>query len=330
MMLPYGWAGVDVFFVLSGFLITGLLRKHRTDESYWGPFYLKRATRILPAMIAAILLGLVIFPIPWHTLWPYYTFFGANLANVYHPDRIFSFSVLWSLAVEEHFYLIWPIAVRWLTRRNLIRLLVSLLLLEPILRLIAMHFLHSFWVVFYVTPFRLDGIAGGSLLALLVEDERAVHYLRKWSAGMAIFSFGVFGAAILLFHSFRRENNSLWFNSLAYTLIAAAAFFFVAYVVTNEKAWVSRILATPGLVFMGTISYGMYLFHVLLIPWLESEAKRFHLHHGAIFVLLATVVLTIAFSWVSFNFYERPITNWGRRRAKDFSAAHASVPASLL
>ena len=134
VLLPYGWAGVDLFFVLSGFLITGILRRDRSNERFFALFYLKRATRILPPMLIAIAAAYLLFPIPWRQLWPYYTFLGANLAVLRFQNDVYSLGVLWSLAVEEHYYLLWPLAIRYLSRKQLVRGLIALLCLEPLLQ----------------------------------------------------------------------------------------------------------------------------------------------------------------------------------------------------
>lgn len=104
--LQMGWAGVDLFFVLSGLLITGILRRERSSNHYWRNFYLKRSARILPPVV----LFLIGFAVPFrprlHFLWLTYIFFGANFATVFFSNLGGHIGILWSLAIEEHFYLL--------------------------------------------------------------------------------------------------------------------------------------------------------------------------------------------------------------------------------
>lgn len=134
-------AGQELFFVLSGFLITQILRSTRSDSSYWSRFYTRRAGRILPPLLLLIALFCIFTR---HVRWPMvlgYTFFAGNVVNV--MGRGNSMLVpLWSLAVEEHFYLIWPLLVLIFNRKTLILLLVGILLIEPALRTLAISHFH--------------------------------------------------------------------------------------------------------------------------------------------------------------------------------------------
>jgi peptidoglycan/LPS O-acetylase OafA/YrhL len=155
----FGWEGVPLFFVLSGFLITTILRRSRTNESFWGPFYIKRATRILPPLAIAFLLAVLFSTVAWRKVGLYEVLFLANFATWLHPDGTASLTVLWSLAVEEQFYLFWPFAVRYLNRRQLMWLSACVLIVEPILRAIVSPFCNTSWPIYYLTPFQLDGLA---------------------------------------------------------------------------------------------------------------------------------------------------------------------------
>ena len=111
-----GWAGVDLFFVLSGFLITRILASHREMpiKQYFGTFYMRRARRILPPYIALMIIASLLFGFSWLPTW--YTYLGAmNFPRVGPPEL----SMLWSLAVEEQFYLFWPFVVLFVPRRRL-------------------------------------------------------------------------------------------------------------------------------------------------------------------------------------------------------------------
>ncbi len=316
--MPYGWAGVDLFFVLSGFLITGILRRERYSDDYWRSFYIKRAARILPIMVVTMLIGIALFPVPNRQLYPYYALFLANVATLRHPVQVYSLSVLWSLSVEAHFYLLWPVAVRYISRRKLIILLSTVLIAEPILRGVVTPHLATFWPIYYLTPFRLDGLAAGSLLALLSERKR--EWIERYSgpgflAAVAAFSF------LSMVPGFNRDANSAWFNSLGYSMLVAISFLAVAHR-NQAQSPASGILAWGPAVYVGSISYGLYLIHPLFLPVA---------HH--ILGKLASGVISIALAALSFRFVETPILRWGRslihppRASVDFSGDRIRLPA---
>lgn len=314
-----GWMGVPLFFVLSGFLITRILRRNWAAKSFWTPFYIKRATRILPPLVLALIIAALFFSIPWRKLGLYYVFFGANIAEVLHRGESGGLGVLWSLAVEEQYYLLWPFAIRFLDRRHLIQLLVALLLFEPVLRAAFTPVFNSMWPIYFLTPFQLDGLAAGSLLAVLLEDAAAIEWLRRWSGKVTFVLFVLFGALGRI-PVFNVGANSIAFNSLGYSLVSLAAVSFVAYVLLKPEAIISKALGMSFVVFLGTISYGIYLFHALGIELAVRTGRHlgvFHLHRLAGLALLPVV----AFSWLSFRFYEQPIIQWGRGRTEQPSTS---------
>ena len=183
-----GWIGVNLFFVLSGLLITGILRTGREGASFWAPFYIKRATRILPPLILVVIAAAIFCDIEWQKIGIFEVFFLANVVPVFFPQADRALGVLWSLSVEEQFYLFWPLAIRFLDRRRIIQMLVVVLAVEPILRAAVTPFVSSYHPIFYLTPFQLDGLAAGSLLALLLEDEGHTAQLKNWSGQTTLIS----------------------------------------------------------------------------------------------------------------------------------------------
>jgi peptidoglycan/LPS O-acetylase OafA/YrhL len=309
-----GWVGVQLFFVLSGLFITGILRRSREDISYWPPFYLRRATRILPPLVIAFLGAALLGSIPWKQVGFYEVFFLANVAETMFRGHTGTLGVLWSLAVEEQFYFLWPFAVRFLKRGHLITLLVVVLIAEPVIRGIATPMVSTFWPIFFLTPFQLDGLAGGSLLALLLEDEYAAALLKTWSSWLLVTSTSLF-VVLSMVPSFHREANSILFNSIGYSLINLSSCGFVAYVFFFEEALPSRLLGSRLAGFLGSISYGLYLFHPMALNLVGRMGMTIHFYHNRILAPF-TLLAVILFSWLSFRFYEQPITSWGRRRAR--------------
>jgi peptidoglycan/LPS O-acetylase OafA/YrhL len=144
-----GWAGVQLFFVLSGLFITGILRRSRDASSYWPPFYLRRATRILPPLLIAFICAAMMSSVSWRKVGLLELLFLANVAETLYRGHTGTLGVLWSLAVEEQFYFVWPLAVRFLNRTQLIKLLIVIFIAEPVLRGFATPLVSSFWPIFF-------------------------------------------------------------------------------------------------------------------------------------------------------------------------------------
>jgi len=274
----FGWMGVPLFFVLSGFLITGILRRSQADQHFWAPFYLKRATRILPPLVIAFLAAALFSKVAWGQVGLYELFFSANVAEVLQRNRTGTLSVLWSLAVEEQFYLFWPFAIRFLERKRLIQILVGVLVAEPILRAAFSPMFATIWPIFFLTPFQLDGLALGSLLALLVEDKAATERVTHWS-GWAFGSVGVAFALMSTMSVFHRDSNSTLFNSVGYTMVYLLGGCLVAYLLLHPGSLASRLFGSRSLVFLGSISYGFYLFHLVGINLTEAWGRAHNFAH---------------------------------------------------
>src|SRR2546430_922861 len=162
----FGWLGVQLFFVLSGFLITGILEDAKSAPRYFKRFYWRRALRILPAFYGTLLL-LYFLPGQNKSYLLLSFVYLSNLAPILHIRD--TYPMLWSLAAEEHFYFVWPLLVWFLSRRLLLLVASLLFLLSPMLRALAFHdplpqgFSGFTWLV-------SDGFASGAILALLIRD----------------------------------------------------------------------------------------------------------------------------------------------------------------
>jgi peptidoglycan/LPS O-acetylase OafA/YrhL len=232
--------------------------------------------------------------------------------------------VLWSLAVEEHFYMVWPFAVRWLKRESLIRCLIALLILEPLLRLGVCLWLHPDGnLLYYLTFFRLDSIGLGCLLAILVERPENTELLRRWSvAGFALVAVIYFAVHRALGAAFLRESNTPVYNTLIYSLIGLCCFWLLAHLITRPKGLAARLLAWSPLVWVGTISYGVYLYHLPILGGLMA-AFQWTPRHAA----LPAAVIALLVAWISFKAMEQPAIAWGRRRAGQKEGDLARPPA---
>ena len=310
--LKMGWAGVDLFFVLSGFLITRILRSEREKSAYWSRFYIKRAARIIPALALCLVICALYLHLQLHKLWLAYIFFGANFAAAFSPNHGV-LEVLWSLAVEEHFYLFWPVAVRFLDRRQLVNLLITILILEPVLRAAVTPFTHSYWVVYFLTPFRLDGLAAGSLLALLLERNTWKVKITSYSGPAFCLSIAFLGAVYASFHSFKRPANSVSFNSIGYSLITFTAASLISYLLLHGTSLASRFMSWRPVSGLGQISYGFYLFHLIAFAFV---GQTLHIISHSTKGTFLSLGITLVFSYLSYRFYETPIIRLGHLMAK--------------
>ena len=164
--------GVDLFFVLSGFLITRILLNSKMCNGYFSTFYFRRALRILPLYLLVIIVSAFAYGASFRNYYWLALFFSANLAPALHVNHPNGMGPMWSLAVEEQFYLLWPLIVYLTSRRTLAIVAIALVLLEPVFRFVSIT--HAQSPDLPVTTWcRSDGLALGSLLALWVTSPRA-------------------------------------------------------------------------------------------------------------------------------------------------------------
>lgn len=270
-----GWIGVDLFFVLSGFLITGILLRSKSSERYFLNFYSRRALRIFPLYyfvltIAAICL-IVIPGLPESkTLlarWPSYWFYMTNFAVARHggwqylSGRWIDMTDLWSLAVEEHFYLVWPMVVWLLPERLLIRACITLMILAPIFRgmtLITDPLGISHYTLTYC---RMDALAMGALLAVLVRSKPPAELIRKfgWIGLICTMIYGAYVFQIIQDHAAAMKP----FRIISNTCVGFMFTSLLCLTLTGRgTAW---LMAWRPLRFFGVYSYGLYIYHGVLL-----------------------------------------------------------------
>ena len=308
--IPLLWGGVDLFFVLSGFLITGILvnQKSQSLRHYFSRFYQRRARRILPSYIIILIITALLFGVGFLRYWPYYL--GAmNFLRPVGPDAPNTLP-LWSLALEEQFYLLWPFAVFFLPRRALLWLAGSLMVLAPILRYVCTPFFKLEWAIYMLLPFRMDTLATGALLALLwpwisttMTPGRRLQILLACIAS-AVIALG--GLDWLDRHGDTTSANTPLANFGVYeaVLVLVTAIFLAVLL-----GYGHRILSSWPLVWIGRISYSMYLVHLTIFRYLAPA-------HW-IFAILAT----IAYALVLWFLVEQPFLNSGRKQPPALLAA---------
>src|ERR1700723_1358630 len=172
-MLEYARFGVDLFFVLSGFLITGILLDSKGSRHYFRNFYARRALRIWPLYYLVLFVAFVVAPLfapsmrpTAARIWPAFVFYVQNIVFIYRDTYPFGLGATWSLAVEEQFYLTWPVLVFFLRKQTLAIVAVSLVVVSLSLRLAGRLYGAPSGFIHFFTLSRLDAIAFGSLAAL--------------------------------------------------------------------------------------------------------------------------------------------------------------------
>jgi peptidoglycan/LPS O-acetylase OafA/YrhL len=322
-----GWMGVDLFFVLSGFLITGILLDTRELPGYFKNFYVRRALRIFPlyyTMLAVLFLLTPWLHLQWHTGHIAYLFYAGNIAYNLNPDLAqvrpaVSFLHLWSLAVEEQFYLIWPFLVLLISsRRRLAWICAGLSLGGLALRVGLLLWLprgDAYEWCYAQLPTHMDGMLYGALAAIWIRTaplELALRRARK----ILPFALGTLGLVIAVggidFHSI--SMMVLGFPALA------ATFGCLVLLALQDESLVNGFGKIRALRFIGRYSYGMYVYHILFwlgLAWIQRWLQiRLHstVLGGLSFVLLmfgGTLVLSVA----SYELYEKQWLRLKRRFA---------------
>jgi peptidoglycan/LPS O-acetylase OafA/YrhL len=293
------WAGVDLFFVLSGFLITGILMSADKGslKEYFGHFYGRRARRILPPYAMAVLFAAVLLPVGLKSAWPWYVFFASNLGQALGANIPAPMTTFWSLAVEEQFYLLWPIVVIVCPARLLPRIAVAGILIVPLLRVLCSPWLSLSEGIYLLTPFRLDLLLAGALLSTVWRRHGAIpESWGRFSLPVMAASFAIY-VALCFIPSFEKSNRSFLFDGLGYSLIAAFCAAFLMHVLALAPGSLGYRLLTFGPVaYLGRISYMMYLLHSTCIMVSVKYLNGYSHILSRLVALLSTVFLA-SLSW---------------------------------
>jgi peptidoglycan/LPS O-acetylase OafA/YrhL len=297
--LPHLWAGVDIFFVLSGFLITSILMESRGKEGAWSRFYERRALRILPPYVAFLLLASFFLHLHWDHKVLWYALFAMNFAEVFKLG-VPGLGILWSLAVEEQFYLFWPLVALRFSPRIVLRFAVALVILAPILRGFATPFLSDHAAIYYLMPFRMDLLASGAALAVLWREPGALLTWRRWGLVLMAAGLLLLAVCVRVFHDFRAESNTLIFNVLGYSLICCVATGLIAFTLGAEKGWWMRLMTWKPVRWIGLISYTSYLVHTAALALIRPFSSQ-ALNHALAFAFV------VAYASLSWFLLEKPI-----------------------
>ena len=327
-----GWIGVQLFFVLSGFLITDGLLKTQTSPNYYKSFFARRTLRIFPLYYVALAFLLVFLPLigaqpakisatAHNQIW-----YWLYLSNWAQPlgHAINGLVHFWSLAVEEQFYLIWPFVIRRIWASRLVWVTLAIAALALVARSVMRLAGADPDMVYEFTFCRMDALALGACIAALLRVEVA----RAWIAGRASQLYGAAGAILAITFLTTRgyavddlSTQTLGFSALAVGFAIAV----LAAVLVEPGALLQRLLRLPALRFMGKYSYGIYVIHLPLHTFLGTKvagALGLATHPaGALYYLLVLSAMSIAGAVVSYHALERPFLRMKKRFAPDERAA---------
>lgn len=315
------WSGVDLFFVLSGFLIGGILLDHRGARNYYSTFYARRVHRIFPLyylMVAGFIVGIYAFPhlsifrgsIPWWT----YLFFAQNLTGQYFTHAAPWIISSWSLAVEEQFYLVFPAFVRLFSRKVLIGLVAGCIVGAPLLRTILVLRGVAYEQIYAFSPCRADALALGVAAAMIMRSETAVEWIRKNAklvyASLLLFN-GVLPALLKWKGPFSLYAASLTFFDVMYFLIILLLL--IAPIPQMKSFFRLRILG-----WLGTLSYCVYLIHqpvregVFHLLGVSLDAPM--ISRSTIVATIATLAAVLLIAQISWVFLEKPLVKRAHQR----------------
>ena len=332
----YGWVGVDLFFVLSGFLITGVLLDAKGRANYFSAFYMRRVLRIFPIYYVSLVIFFLVLPLLFTSLVPafplreipWYLGYAVN----YQLAIKTPLGHFWSLCIEEQFYLIWPLLVWLLARRALVRVSVALILLPLLLRVggyfggLRLEVLH-YWLIM-----RIDALIYGALIAIGSRSP-GLHALRKpmqWIVG---------GSGIILAGLFAITRG---FPRCALTEtvgLSVVEMFFAATLVliltaSPSSLW-TKTFSSNFLTKLGKYSYALYIFNWPIVDWLRGRLWQMDETLpriagsqicSAILFCIGTALLTYLCALVSWHLLEKHFLRLKRyfemhpKNSKDFSS----------
>jgi peptidoglycan/LPS O-acetylase OafA/YrhL len=317
-MVP-GWSGVELFFVLSGFLITGILLKSKTAENYFSSFYARRFLRIFPIYYFVVTAGLLAshYSFWWNAMLPpermriAYYFYAQNWPVFWNHGAYQTVSVFghfWSLAVEEQFYLVWPLAIWLLSEGWILSLCTAGLVIALPLRFYMVHRYAESLGAMVLTTSRMDGLLVGVILAILL---RRGQIPRRWIYLAMGVGAGIFGY-IAVFHHRELIDTQFYMPTLGITAFALLSGGFLA-LSQHHIVWMHHVLCAGWLRTVGKYSYGMYIYHIPIYLILEHVlGMRFGVEfpmplRWALLYIGFLIAVTFLVAKISYDLFESKI-----------------------
>ena len=323
------WSGVDLFFILSGFLIGGILIDARASKNFFKIFYVRRACRILPiylifCAVVALLYHFVyplhrdlmdwmfLSPMPWHS----YLTFTQNCwvagRNITGPAVV---APTWSLAVEEQFYLTLPLIVRFVRQVTLPYVLAAGIFIAPLIRLAILIWLpQPQQAVYVLLPCRMDSLLMGVITAYALRTpEMWTFVVARRPILWRTFYILALGLPLL---TLRSSMYSFPIASFGYDWLALFYLSALLLVLMDPQSWLGRVMRWRWLMGLGTIAYGTYLIH----PLVYGLCMTYFRHHSPalenwpdLWTTLGALALTIVIAQLSWRLFEKRFVRLGHQ-----------------
>jgi peptidoglycan/LPS O-acetylase OafA/YrhL len=330
------WSGVDLFFVLSGFLIGGILLDSRDSPDYFRTFYRRRFFRIVP-LYAIILVGSFLFKIFLDTLigqrfsfmysnplpWAPFAFFFQNLWMAARSSGgILALGITWSLAIEEQFYITLPPLIRFVNPHQLAIIIQRGVLTASALRILLFELWPNYPLLGVVTmPCRADSLLLGVLGAVALRDPRWRARIED-NRRILVFALVVFALGMVIFTKMRPDlpyGSQIGLVMLwgGYTWIAMFYLSFILFVVVHNRSWLARCMRFRWLMWMGSIAYGAYMYHQVVrgaifgIIWGRDQP---YLTWPVLTATVAALAITLTLCYFSWTYVEKPLIQIGHRK----------------
>jgi peptidoglycan/LPS O-acetylase OafA/YrhL len=325
-----GWVGVDLFFVLSGFLITGILVDSRRRPNYFRDFYIRRTLRIFPlyyCVLTLIVTSMLLWDggstyrklvSQWGSPWWFWSYLGnIKMALNNQTPTTFALTPLWSLHIEEQFYLVFPFIVRFVRKEMLLKGLLVAIIASPVLRILLWHWNPSNpYIQYMLLPCRLDGLALGAVIAIKIRGPWKIDRRRLGAVALA--------ALLVAYFGYKWFGGNSWLTPftriLGYSLFSFAFASAVLWIVLFRGSWQTNWLNLGPIQFLGRISYGVYLLQAPAAAMLTALFASAEVWHNDIFRFVTISATTVLFAALSWHFLERPILQLKNRLAPQSSS----------
>ncbi|MGB1261487.1 MAG: acyltransferase family protein [Cognaticolwellia sp.] len=319
-----GWIGVDLFFVLSGFLIGGILLDTKQNSRYFKNFYIRRFLRIFPLYYLFVVSLFIIVPFGQSILhhvsyeqtefikesgspiW-YLLFLGNIREAITGVEPAYFLAPLWSISIEEQFYLLSPLLIYKATAKQLKIVLAVLICLSPLFRLAMFElFPDNERIQYLATISRFDNLSAGLVLAILV---RSKYFISKKAVNSTLILLTIAMAVIFSLDGFNRFT--FFCRVFGYSMLALYFFTFVLWTIQNRGLAITAVLRNKVLVYLGGLCYGLYLLQrpaeILLLKLMSFIGLDLQLYPTSSLVL--KTLFAIFISQLVWTTFEKPINN---------------------
>ncbi len=315
------WLGVDLFFLISGFLITGILYDSKGSKNFFKNFYMRRTLRIFPLYYLVVFFSLYLAPqISWfqtkqfpnesHNQW-WYWLYASNFLMSKEGLKHYILGPTWSLAIEEQFYLLWPLLIYIFSRRRMATFCIGLVFFTYSLRLILLNSGYSPTAIYVLSPTRLDALAIGAFIALVARSKNGLKQLLPWTYNLMPVT-GVILSYFLLTGSINKKLTIM--IQYGYSVVA---FFFgsllVILLTQNPVSYSNRILSSNFLKTFGKYSYALYLFNQPIVALINNNIFNYRtfprlygsMIPGQVIFLLLVIIFTFILAYISWHIFEK-------------------------